>query len=538
MDQAQSPEKLPVCPAETPVPAGLWRFASWTERFLTRYWKPAWAVVAAWYLLSLNGLWRASPDSGLYLRLAMNLAQGKGYVYLGEPHRLAYPGLPYLISWLVELSPAHYVALADAAMLAMALLAFAVCYQLLRLMVRPGTAMAVTLLTALNFHLYRFAFELMTDMPFFLGTMLVLAGGAMSGVLPVPRLHPEAFEPTRRLRVGGSLMLIGGLALCAVMRPTVYPLAACLVLAAGVGMFQRQRVRRTATVVVTLVVVVGLIAWVFLADPRRSGSSEMDIYEHAITANLLAAFHNPGVLLERIWQLISPEFPTTIFAFSWTPQADWLIVLILLGATAWALRRYPMGLAWIAATFATQLVAEQPLPRYMLSIIPLVMLGWWQLASALNTRLSRHAGNILAMTMVGVCLVSPVRAAGQIWLEQYRRPFYQSYHRGEYQAAWEMGQLLRAQTPEDALVIIPSDDTLKLDRILTYFSGRGVISATTPLPADARRRRVYAILATDGRPERKLLRGLGIQPLQSLASTQTHSKLNAPLTLIAASWQP
>jgi len=48
--------------------------------------------------LIINSSWRAVPDGALYLELGEALAQGRGYVFNGEPHTYVPPGYPALIA--------------------------------------------------------------------------------------------------------------------------------------------------------------------------------------------------------------------------------------------------------------------------------------------------------------------------------------------------------------------------------------------------------------------------------------------------------
>ncbi|MEW6348190.1 MAG: glycosyltransferase family 39 protein [Thermodesulfobacteriota bacterium] len=55
----------------------------------------------AGFVLVVNSSWVATPDSALYLELGESLAQGKGYVFNGEPHTYVPPGFPFLVAAVV-----------------------------------------------------------------------------------------------------------------------------------------------------------------------------------------------------------------------------------------------------------------------------------------------------------------------------------------------------------------------------------------------------------------------------------------------------
>jgi 4-amino-4-deoxy-L-arabinose transferase-like glycosyltransferase len=50
------------------------------------------------FCLIINGSWKATPDSALYLELGESLAEGHGYVFNGEPHTYVPPGYPGMVA--------------------------------------------------------------------------------------------------------------------------------------------------------------------------------------------------------------------------------------------------------------------------------------------------------------------------------------------------------------------------------------------------------------------------------------------------------
>ena len=59
-------------------------------------------------------MWRVGVDSALYRGLARSLVRGDGYVFAGEHHKHAYPGLPLMLAGIEKLvgeSPAWPLAL-------------------------------------------------------------------------------------------------------------------------------------------------------------------------------------------------------------------------------------------------------------------------------------------------------------------------------------------------------------------------------------------------------------------------------------------
>ena len=54
------------------------------------------------YLLLENPYWVPGGDSEVYLAIARNLARGQGYLFNGQPARIAPPGWPMLLAGIIK----------------------------------------------------------------------------------------------------------------------------------------------------------------------------------------------------------------------------------------------------------------------------------------------------------------------------------------------------------------------------------------------------------------------------------------------------
>lgn len=142
-------------------------------------------------------------------------------------------------------------------------------------------------------------------------------------------------------------------------------------------------------------------------------------------------------------------------------------------------------------TQAAQLLLQHDLaPHYMIPLLPILVLLWWETASRLNVRLGMYAGNVVAILMFVLLIPGAVRCVSEVWYDQYRLPFAQHYHGGAWAAVSEAGTLIRASTPPDAVIIAPGDT----DRVLTFIADRWVIPANGPVPQRMRFHPVYVLL--------------------------------------------
>ena len=59
-----------------------------------------WSLIVVVYLIGVCPAWWPTSDSALYLSLSHSLAEGRGFVYNGQPHTLVTPGLPLALAGL------------------------------------------------------------------------------------------------------------------------------------------------------------------------------------------------------------------------------------------------------------------------------------------------------------------------------------------------------------------------------------------------------------------------------------------------------
>lgn len=364
------------------------------------------------YLLSFNGLWRFGPDSALYLGIGQSVARGEGYSYQGAIRHLASPGLPYLIAGAMRLSQKNAVAIVDAAMLLMGLASIYLSWELFRHVTRPGAAFLSTVLLAANFNLYQRCFDILPDIPFLLGCMMILLGCVMVGVIPMPRFDELALRTSNAGRWIGVIILLAGLAICTFFGPIFFAVTAC-VATIGLVAAMAQRRWRSALMLTSLIGAVG------------------GVY-------LLASMSDPrGV--EHVIQLLAQRAPVS---------------------------------------------------PYMIPLLPVLALAWWELARRFNARLGRYVGNIVAIIMFLVLIPGAVRCVSDVWYDQYRLPFSEHYHDGAWAAVAEAGSLIRKSTPSDAVVIAPEGT----ERVLSFLADRWVIPADQPAPQRMRGHPVYGLV--------------------------------------------
>jgi hypothetical protein len=439
-------------------------FADW----IAAHSRVLWILAILSYFASFNGLWQMTPDSALYLSLGRNIAGGHGYTYNGAPHDMVYPGLPYVLAGLYKIlgSDARVIAAADLLTLLAGLLTLAATFRLVRLALDRTTAHVVALGLAGVHEFYRYCYTILTDIPFLLGVMCLMAG------------HEAIFGSSeRKSRWYDWALLLAGMILAIVMRPNMIGLL-CVWIGVLIWTAWRRPPRRKAAL--TLVEITAALGLLFISlDPRHilSGSASSS-YERIVLLDLTTNL-GQRLRIDAVANCKNLFGMTAARAAFGVPLGLWWINAILGTAALTA------GLAlfrvralwgwWIMVTLATLILIVSH-DRYMLQISPLLVLGWWRFLSWLNRRIPGAVGNWVFAILLASGVLGNVLQQGNIMLHQHLRPFYAYYAGGDYFGYPQMGKNISELTGPDDLVIC----AIRRSHVLTFLSHRTVIEYTDP----------------------------------------------------------
>jgi hypothetical protein len=480
---------------------------NWCDRY--RHW--LFLLVAAFYLAAFNGQWRMEPDAALYLSIGRNLARGQGFTYLGQPNHLAYPGWPGLIAITFKLFGTRSLVPVHVLMLLMAWAALGLTYRLFRLHAGRPTAVAVTVGLGLTKTFFCYGFELWSDMPFTVGVMAFLAGyeavirRAEARLPSVAAADESERAAPPGVHVYDWLLLAGGLAMAIVMRPTMWPLLAAIFLTILYRAIRQQM--RWPTLLIAAALLIAFAAVVMMMDPRRSAAHAhfSDVYERAMLMRFTAG--PPGALRQTILtnadELLRRAASDALVELR-VGSLNMVLGLVVLGLGVSLFRYRPLWGLWFCLLMVA-LMATNPIVRYFLPVIPLLVYAWWRAIVAANHRLPQPWGNLVfAALLVCGTAVNGSKVIGVI-VQQQRRPFLSSYDRSTYAAIPQVVRQLRTAVPANAVVFARAP----YGRVTSYLSERTVVG-TRELPfEELQRRRIY-LLEPVGDDVRGLLTLLGL----------------------------
>ena len=410
------------------------------------------------YLLGFNGRWRVEPDAALYLSLGRNLAEGHGYTHLGKPHHLAYPGLPWIIAATFKVFRVPHLWPAHVLMLAFALGALLLTYRLFLLHADRPTATFLTFGVAFTKTFYRFAYELRPDMPFLFGVMAFLCG------FEAIFAHPERAKSYRWF---DWLLLVGGLCVAMVMRPTIWVLVGAIAIAA---VWSAVRGHWRWKTLLPFLIGVAILVFAFRHfDPRFSSSSGTDDYEtyarQSLTTHFGATLHT--VLAKNLHVLLSVATPDALLQV----RMGWANVVLGVVIIALGVGLVYQHVLWgvFVGLVVVMNVLVPPLDRYYLPVVPLLVYAWWLGLSGLRRRWHVERGgptNVLLVALLLLGLGSNLTKIGGIIIEQRHVPFLRHYQNGKFVPIQTLANDIKQHVEPDGLVIVPHGE----GRILSFLS--------------------------------------------------------------------
>jgi hypothetical protein len=474
---------------QTPIP--------WGTDWIDQNRKFLFIIAIVPFILTFNGRWRIGLDSALYRGLGHALASGKGYHFGEFATKQAYPGLPLLLAGLEKVfGPTTFRPVPVLLLLVtLALLTLAVVYRLMLMHFPRWIAVAVTVALALNARFVSLTSEVLTDIPFLFGLVTALYGWEL-----LRRAENKIEGASPRWR--SLLIMCGGLAVAASMRPTFWIVAAAWGIISGFGLlFGPLRRFHLMALVSLLVVWAAMIA----VDPRTgkgihfnplSGGYE----EEAFDALQAAAQHfDPDMRSPSLMARIKDNLPKLLdrhlsaaFTGQPLPRVAAIVIAILLILTpAFYFRRRPLWALLVPLMIAVTLVLSTE-PRYYVMIMPLLLLGWILMFHSVTSRIPGGWGDLILLSAICSIVGINISKIIPLVIEQHRVPIWASSARfyKEQAPIIKLAEVVRERTTPDDKIIAPSAS------VVAYLSDRQVLRQREVLPLRTSIRHAPQRLAT------------------------------------------
>ena len=408
---------------------------SWFDRH--RLW--LWLLLAVIYLAGLNGQWRPGPDSAIHLQTARSLAEGNGFTHPTGLHNNIKPGLAYLAATTFRVIGPDRFALINTLMLLCSAGALTGVYWLIRLRLNRPTAVVVTCMLAANETFFRYGYQVLTDMPFLLGLVMLLLGF-------------ELVIRGGRGRLAGIGLLAAGILVMAALRSVVLTVAAA---GAAAVLWRIARGPTRWPYILTAAAGAMVILIVQLNDPRGNDGGWL-FRDEARAVGVLndqaASDTLHRIFLENGPKLLMEHLPESVFGVNFGPVVNLPLGLALVAVGVGLLRYRPLWGLLFAAFFLQWLIFITT-ERYMLVVMPLLALGWWGLCSGSASRLGPPAGRWVFVGLMALWFAPNLVRVGVFIAEQRASPFLAHYEDGRYLALTQVAEELNSITrPGDILI--------------------------------------------------------------------------------------
>jgi hypothetical protein len=477
-----------------------------TLEFADRHRRSLLAVVLGFYLAAFNGQWRIQPDAALYLSLGRNLATGRGYTYLGQPNRLAYPGWPTLIAGTFKIFGSHSLVSVNLLMLLIALATVAMVYRLFLLHSGRPTAVVMSVGVGLTKAFFCYGFELWSDMPFALGAMSALAG--YEGIFGKRAKSRAAL--TRYNCWLDCFFFAGGLLFAASMRPTIWPLVMAIILALIAQTFRRQMKWQSLLAISAMAAAAAavLIAIIWTHGQLHGyGSVYVDYLRNRITHG--SAETGAHSLAENVQNLFTWAASDVLFQARLGPTFNELLSMLVIGL-GFSLFRYRLLWGfWFTLLLATILISQETLDRYFLPVLPLLVYAWWRLLLRIyavcrewstDLSLARHLPGVVFATLLSLGAFMNITKVGGIISQQRQLPFLTGYDKGTFEVIPKFARQIKDQTGPAAIILCKAP----YGRVTAYLTDRFVTNGIERPLEHLKGRPVYVVEPSDLLTQSKL----------------------------------
>lgn len=445
----------------------------WIDRH--RWWFLLGIIVL--YMAGFNGQWRVGSDSASYLNAARVYADEGGFGYMTQtlsPHR--YPGLTILIGSIFKMTGSESMVVPQIVMLIIGLATVFLTYRLIARCDSRPVAVLVALIVAISDSVMQHAYEMLTDLPFLFGIMLILNGledlrRYWFGDSPATQGESRDVQREKIRLSGASLIvpavfLVAGLAVVVSMKRTMWIFFAAMLLTTVIQCVT-GRVKWRYAFIGGGVTVAGVVLFLIF-DPRR-GSYD---YSREFLLHLFEVY-TPGELIAKIGSHIAMLFEQNVvdavFAMELAPVLNSVATLAILGLSVGVMSRRRLWGVFVLL-FLLALLIHQPSARYFVAIFPFMAYGWYRGAAWLNDKLPQPWANVLCAAMLLLWIGPNTFKAVGLVIEQRGTPFIEHYGDGQYESMVELSSVLRDMAAKDDLIVATDSS------ILSYYSQRQVIN--------------------------------------------------------------
>jgi 4-amino-4-deoxy-L-arabinose transferase-like glycosyltransferase len=436
-------------------------------------------------LISFNGRWRMGLDSSIYRGLAQSIAAGNGY-HFGEfgSHQI-YPGLPVILAGFDKLFGENIYRPLGPLIFTMlcSLLTLILVYRLIQRHYPKWMAVSVTCCVACNSWFVNLSNEVLTDIPFLMGLVASLLGWDLL----------QAAQD-KKSRWKSAALMIAGLALAALMRPTFWILCLALVCAWVWGLMRGLISGGWKLYAICLAIIVVLCLGFWAIDPRTHGSFHP--LSGGYEMEMIEALQDEGA--HGFSQFLLHRLPASFLGQQLPEAVGAVFSIVLLGSSLLLARKQFIWTILIILTVLVTLMLSTA-PRYYVMVLPFLALGWLVMVRGVAEWFGGKWCDMIFLVGFGFVIGMNLAKIAPFVIEQERVPFwepgmrfYDHYRGGKFLPVIKLSQIVKDNVPPGVKVITPSA------QIVRYLTGREVMMERELISSKKNVRLYPALLAREG----------------------------------------
>ncbi|QDU34185.1 hypothetical protein KS4_22470 [Poriferisphaera corsica] len=431
-----------------------------------------WLLFSALILLYLTGYttnWLPGPDSSQHLIYADHLYNNIPHPYSNEIFSPLSPGLAFLINLNKLLFQSSFIATSLFSMLLVAFATLYVSYHFFKIIANRNVAVLLTLMLGCCETFYRYTFQLLPDLPFFFGLITTLYA------FECIRIH------NRPLPYNLSLLILG-LAAMALFKSIAIVVIVALCLSFVFSAIKSKHYRQ-----LFIFIAISFIAFMSLrfiiGGPTTLHTLHIDerIMLDRLTILLPQTLYN--ALTNNLPRLLTESLTEAVFALDFgtliSPLFSIPILIYLIFLT-----RIRVFWGILTALFITQWLAVIVADRYILTIIPLIIIAWYLAPIWYEKHVSRKLGTITFTFAIFIFFTPNIVFDIRQIIQNHTTNTIQDYKDGKYTNEYHLSNWLTANTPENAIIIAPYHTFLLIGYLSnrsTYFSLNNLPQTTQPI---------------------------------------------------------
>ena len=429
--------------------------------WLTKWRFTLFACLGLLYCFGVNGHWRLLPDSTAHFNYALEISGQSNHYFSDLLFGSLQPGLAYMFLGMIGLFGQSFIWGMNLGLLSISLFTLFVSYHFFMLITNDqGKSVFLTFLLGITEHHYLYTFEILTDMPFSLGMILSLYGW-------------QRFKYISPKRIYSLTILLIGISIMVLFR-SVFLIALISLLIATVYELYKNQQKRLLTFIASIAAIVGVsfIAMCYFDLINLPIANDIRLFINGLIRILIKP--NDSMLFTNCKLLLCEVMPEVI-----TGQDLGDIAGLPFGLTSvyLCLRLFNKEPLWgiLFFCFIAQWIFFQTDDRYVLPLIPLVVLAVWFGLQDCKWIKNGYRGFSISLTILCMLFISNIIADGKIIHMQRQHNFYASYKNGVYLDVQTVSRWISQNTPNKSVILCS-------DRYPMEYSWMGKRSVTNVFP--------------------------------------------------------